>query len=113
LRVRIETGPFPQFPQVVRINTIELFCTKGVGNALGLAPQDTDPSIEIQVSRDGGQTWSNPRPVKVGRQSILTGRVRSSIWGQADVQGVRWRFSETAIVPFMFMTADMIAEPLR
>ena len=113
LRVRIETGPIGQFPQVVRINTIELYCTKGAGNSLGAVPQETDPMIEIQVSRDGGETWGNPRPIKIGRQALADQRVRSSIWGQANVQGVRWRFSEVAGVPFMFMTADMKADVLQ
>lgn len=113
LRIRIETGPFGQFPQIVRINTIELLCTKGVGIATGVVPQQTDPSVDIQISRDCGQTWSNPRPVKIGKQSLTNMRVRSSIWGQADVQGVRWRFSESAAVPFLFMGADMNADVLR
>jgi hypothetical protein len=113
LRMRIETGPFGQFPQVVRINSIELFCTKGVGIATGAVPQQTDPSIDIQISRDGGETWSNPRAIKIGRQALTNTRVRSSIWGQAEVQGVRWRFSESAGVPFLFMTADMNADVLR
>jgi hypothetical protein len=113
LRIRIETGPFGQFPQQVRINTIELLCTKGVGIATGIDPQQTEPAIEIQISRDGGQSWSNPRPVKIGRQALTDLRVRSSIWGQAEVQGVRWRFSEASAVPFLFMTADMLADALR
>lgn len=113
LRMRIETGPLGAFPQAVRINGIELYLTKGVGIATGSDPVQTDPDVEISVSRDGGNTWSNGRPVKIGRQALTAGRVRSSIWGQADVQGVRWRFDESSNVPFGFMGADMQSDTLR
>jgi len=113
LRIELETGPLGQFPQAVRINTLELYCTKGTGLATGEEPQETDPAIDISISRDGGQTWSNPRIVKVGRQALTDKRVRSSIWGQAEVQGVRWRLRESARVPFLFMSADMIADVLK
>lgn len=112
-RMRIETGPLGAFPQAVRVNGIELYLTKGVGIATGADPVQTDPDVEISISRDGGQTWSNPRVVKVGRQSLTAGRVRSAIWGQADVQGVRWRFDESSNVPFGFMGADMQQDVLR
>jgi hypothetical protein len=113
LRMRIETGPLGAFPQAVRINSIELYLTKGVGIATGSDPVQTDPDIEISISRDGGNIWSNPRSVKIGRQAITAGRVRASIWGQADVQGVRWRFDESSNVPFCFMGAEMQSDVLR
>lgn len=113
LRMRIETGSLGAFPKALRINSIELYLTKGVGIATGTDPVQTDPDIEISISRNGGQTWSSPRAVKVGRQALTAGRVRSSIWGQADVQGVRWRFDESSNVPFGFMGADMLADALR
>lgn len=113
LRMRIETGPAGAFPSKVRINSIELYLTKGVGDAEGLDPVETDPDVEISMSRDGGNTWLDPRVVKVGRQAITNGRVRSSIWGQADVQGVRWRFDMSSSVPFALMGADMKADILR
>ncbi|RTL52900.1 MAG: hypothetical protein EKK40_07055 [Bradyrhizobiaceae bacterium] len=113
LRMRVETGPQGAFPSVVRVNGIELYLTKGVGVATGSDPVQTDPEIDISISRDGGMTWSNPRSIKVGKQSMTAGRVRSSIWGQADIQGVRWRFDESSNVPFGFMGADMQADQLR
>jgi hypothetical protein len=113
LRMRIQTGPAGAFPAPVRINGIELYLTKGVGSAEGQDPVETDPDIEVSVSRDGGNTWSNPRVIKVGRQAITNGRVRSSIWGQADVQGVQWRFDMSSSVPFALMGADMQVDVLR
>jgi hypothetical protein len=113
LRMRIETGPLGAFPNKIRINAIELYLTKGVGMATGIDPLQTDPDVSISISRDGGQTWSNPRVVKIGRQSLTDGRVRSAIWGQAQNQGVRWRLQESAPLSFGFMGADMLVEQLK
>jgi hypothetical protein len=111
--MRIETGPIGGFPSVLRINGVELYLTTGVGIATGDDPVQTDPDVEISMSRDSGQTWADPRVLKVGRQSLTGGRIRSSIWGQADVKGVRWRFDQSSNVPFGFMGADMQADVLR
>ncbi|QOG23157.1 hypothetical protein [Bradyrhizobium sp. SEMIA] len=82
-------------------------------DATGHDPDETNAEIAISISRNGGQDWSNPRNVRIGRQAITNGRVRSSIWGQAEVQGVRWRFEESAGVDFAFMGADMLGDKLR
>lgn len=113
IRMRVETGPNGAFPQAVRINSIELLLTKGASDATGTDPDETDVEVGISISRDGGQTWSNPRNVKIGRQSLTAGRVRSSIWGQAEVQGVKWRFDESAGVDFAFLGADQLQDVLR
>jgi hypothetical protein len=113
LLIAIETGPMPAFPSPIRVNSIELYLTKGVGKATGADPLETNPDISIAISRDGGQNWSNPRAVKIGRQSLTDQRVRSSIWGQAQNQGVRWRFRESAPLSFAFMGADMQVDQLR
>jgi len=113
LRMRIQTGPAGAFPAAVRINSIELYLTKGAGNAEGLDPVETAPDIEISISRDGGNTWKDPRVVEIGRQALTSGRVRSSIWGLADVQGVQWRFDMSSSVPFALMGADMKVDVLK
>lgn len=113
LRMRIETGPLGAFPQALRVSSIELYLTKGAGNITGSDPDETDPEVGIAMSKNGGQDWMTGRNVKVGRQSLTLGRVRSNIWGTADVQGVRWRFDFSSGVPFGFMGADMKASELR
>jgi len=112
LLIQIETGPMGAFPNKIRINSIELYLTKGVGNATGADPLETDPDISIAISQDGGQNWSHPRNVKIGRQSLTDGRVRASIWGQAQNQGVRWRLRESAPLSFGFMGIDMQVDKL-
>jgi hypothetical protein len=113
LLITLETGPIGAFPNKVRINGIELYLTKGVGVATGADPLETDPDISIAISRDGGQTWSNPRVVKIGRQSLTDQRVRAAIWGQAQNQGVRWRLRESAPLSFAFMGIDMQVDRLQ
>jgi hypothetical protein len=113
LLISIETGPLGAFPNPINIRGIELYLTKGVGKATGADPLETDPDISIEISRNGGQNWSNPRVIKVGRQSLTDQRVRSAIWGQAQNQGVRWRFRESAPLSFAFMGADMQIDPPR
>jgi hypothetical protein len=114
LRMRIETGPLAgAFPSAIRINGIELYLTKGASDALGQSPNETDAMIEISLSRDGGRTYTKPRQLHIGLQALSNRRARSGIWGQADVQGVRWRFDESAGVNFGFMGADMQSDVLR
>jgi hypothetical protein len=113
LRMRIETGPLGAFPRAVRVNSIELYMTKGASIATGHDPDETNAMVEISMSRDGGESWSNPRQVPIGPQSITTRRARASIWGQAEVQGVRWRFDESAGLNFAMMGADMLSDVLR
>jgi len=113
LRMRIETGPIGAFPHIVRINAIEVYMTKGASNALGADPQETNAMIEVSCSRDAGQNWSSPRILYIGRQSTTTQRARGAIWGSAVIEGVRWRFDESAGINFAFMGADMESDTLR
>jgi hypothetical protein len=113
LRMRIETGPLGAFPRVVRINGIELYMTKGASIATGHDPDETNAMVEISMSKNGGQSWSNARQVIIGPQSITTRRARAAIWGSAEIQGVRWRFDESAGLNFGFMGADMLLDVLR
>ena len=113
IRMRIETGPIGAFPHVVRINSIEVYMTKGASNALGANPQETNAMIEVSCSRDAGQNWSSPRILYIGRQSTTTQRARGAIWGSGVIEGVRWRFDESAGINFAFMGADMESDTLR
>lgn len=112
LRMRIETGPMGNFPKPMRVDRVELYMTKGVGIATGDDPDQTDPMIEFSMSPDGGHTWKAPRQVKIGRQSIMTGRVAANNLGVAIPQGVRLRFDMADAVPSGIMGGDMISSVL-
>ena len=113
LRMRVETGPLGAFPRTVRINEINVYMTKGASIATGHDPDETNAQIEISCSRNSGQTWSNARQVSIGPQAIMAYRARASIWGSANIEGVRWRFDESAGLNFAFMGADMETDVLR
>lgn len=113
LRMRIETGPIGGFPKPLRVLGLELYLTKGVGIATGNDPVQTEPEIEVAMSPDGGNRWSNSRVLKVGRQAVMNGRVRAHNFGHGGVQGISWRIDCSADVPIGFMGADMNAVPLR
>lgn len=54
------------FPARGRINAIYLDAAAGVGLNTD-APQDKDPVIIFDYSKDGGETWSVPRNIALGR----------------------------------------------
>jgi hypothetical protein len=113
LRMRVETGPIGNFPYPLRVERVELYLTKGVGNAEGDDPEQTDPDIEVSLSKDGGGVWGIPRVVKLGRQAVRSGRVAVNNLGVAHPQGVRLRFDISSAVPFGLMGGDMQASSLR
>lgn len=112
LRMMVETGPMGNFPKPMRVDRVELYCTKGTGIAAGEDPNQTDPTVEISISPDGGHTWRKPRQIKMGRQSIMTGRVAANNLGHCIAQGVRLRFDMADAVPSGIMGGDMIASVL-
>jgi hypothetical protein len=63
LRLRIESGPVLDFPGGTVVGRADFYFTTGVGVATGTDPIQTDPSVEISWSDDGGVTWANP-PVR-------------------------------------------------
>ena len=113
LRMRIETGPMGNFPNPVQVDRVELYVTLGVGIAAGHDPDQTDPSCEISVSRDGGYSWPVPRIVKLGRQSVMTGRVAANSFGHCIPQGARLRIDIADAVPVGVMGGDLISTVLQ
>lgn len=107
LKYWIETGPQKDFPMRMRINRVHVFATVGSGVATGLDPIQTDPTIEIECSLDGGLTWSIPRQRALGRQAVGRQSVNANNFGHASGQGVRWRFSVADPVDVSIMGAAM------
>jgi hypothetical protein len=107
LKYWIETGPQKDFPMRMRINRVHVFATVGSGVATGLDPIQTDPTLEIECSLDGGLTWSIPRQRALGRQAVGRQSVNANNFGHASGQGVRWRFSVSDPVDVSIMGAAM------
>lgn len=92
LRLRIESGPLVDFPSGTTVGRADFYFVTGVGQAEGLDPIATDPSVEISWSDDGGLTWSNPVLRKLGRQAAPQQLISLvACTGRTTWIGRRWR----------------------
>lgn len=88
------TQPFQNNMQPFTVPRLELTIESGVGNA-----DEEEPMIRMEISRDGGKTWSNERPRKMGRVGEYN---RRAVWrrnGRTERFDV-YRFTTTAPVKF-------------
>ena len=80
------------------VSKLELLMQTGVGTATG---QGTNPSIVLRVSRDGGRTWGNEHPCRIGAQGEywrraiwrMLGRARSFAFEFVGSDPVSYRIS--------------------
>jgi len=113
LRYSLETAPQRKFPSRMRINRVFVYATVGAGIATGADPIETDPTIEIEVSGDGGLTWCIPRQCKIGRQAIGRQSIAANNFGHATGQGFRVRLSVADPVDVSIMGAAAEVRELR
>jgi hypothetical protein len=107
LRLRIESGPVQSFPGGEVVGRADFYFATGVGIAIGLDPQQTDPDVEISWSDNGGITWSNPILRKLGRQSKPEQLISLvACTGRTSWNGRRWRLdiSNPVYASFMYAT---------
>lgn len=110
LVMRIESAPISKFPNRGKIARIDLDITVGRGISTGTDPNQTDPTIEISVSRDGGVNWDPPRLVKIGQQAIADRRVYATRFGLSTGQGARVRIDVSDDVDVAVMGGEMLNE---
>lgn len=107
LRVRIESGPVVKFPAGQPVGRADFYFVTGVGIAGGHDPDQTDPTVGISWSDDGGLTWSNPLLRKLGRQSETLQLVSLvGCTGRSGWHGRRWRvdISDAVYVSLLYAT---------
>ncbi len=102
--------PVEKFPARIRVASAWFDFAMGVGDASGVDPIATDPTVEISWSDDGGQTFSTPRQRKLGRQSTGLTRIRINQCGKTGSQGRIWRVTMSDPVHFGLMGGQMSAE---
>ena len=105
LRWRMESGPVMNFPYGTVVGRADFNFITGVGRADGSDPDQTDPTVEISWSDDGGQNWSGPAQRKLGKQSepdALISLVAET--GRSSWLGRRWRMdiSDAVYAGFLF-----------
>ena len=89
----MESGPAKDFPRNQRISRADFDFTPGVGVSTGDDPIQTDPSVLIEVSRDGGKTWPVSWVRKLGKQGKNQREVFVTNAGISGDEGARWRWT--------------------
>ncbi|MBA2690069.1 MAG: hypothetical protein H0U63_04635 [Burkholderiales bacterium] len=102
--------PVHDFPQRARGISAFFDFAVGVGDASGVDPIATDPSVEISYSTDGGQTFSIPRIRKLGPQSLGKTRVRVNQIKASGAQGYIWKIVMSDPAHFGLMAGKMVGE---
>jgi hypothetical protein len=112
LRLRIESGPVMNFPGGIPVGRADFYFTTGIGQATGIDPIQTDPTVAISWSDDGGLTWSNQIIRKLGRQSVPQQLISLvSCTGRTTWEGRRWRIDISDPVYAAFLFATMSDNP--
>lgn len=103
LRSRMESQIVTKFPDRTLVSRADFLATMGVGIGTGVDPIETDPSVEITCSRNGGYSWGTPWIRKLGRQGVGDKRLFVTRAGLSTSQGHRWRVDVADPVPFSVM----------
>jgi hypothetical protein len=106
----IESAPAKEFPNRVRVARADFDFTVGVGDVTGTDPIETDPTVMVSWSDDGGATYTNPWNRKLGQQSEFQHRITTFNTGLSGPMGRRWRVAVSDPVHFGLMGGDMAAE---
>lgn len=103
--------PVHAFPKLLTFNALFIDCQQGVGTGQGDA-QDIDPELMLEVSRDGGATFTTQRTIKLGQQGQNLIRTKTYRLGQAPEDGYTFRLSCSAKVARAFygLMADVESE---
>jgi hypothetical protein len=110
LIVTMESLPAKAFPNRMRVARADFDFTVGVGDITGQDPIETDPTVLLSWSDDGGVTWSTPWFRKLGQQAEYQQRVTVLNTGLSGPMGRRWKIEVSDPVHFASMGGEMIAE---
>lgn len=75
----------------VRFNSLEIGVETGVGSQFG---QGSDPSVSLQVSKDGARTWSDECTVSIGKSGEYQKKVQFRQLGVAEQMTFRIKISD-------------------
>lgn len=104
----IESGPVQKFPNRVTVARADFAFSPGTAVVTGTDPIQTDPTVQISWSHDGGDNWGVPLFRKLGKQKRSETRVTVTRAGLSTAFGHRWRLqvSDPVYVGFMGGTQD-------
>ncbi|MET0651201.1 MAG: hypothetical protein ABWY63_01700 [Hyphomicrobiaceae bacterium] len=114
LRWMIESAPLKEFPANIRIPSIDIDMTVGLGQMGTPAPFQTDPVVMVSWSHNGGAHWSNPLARSMGSEGRYATKVSVRNIGRSTHQGVMFRLEVTDPVWIQLTSAiSMRTQPSR
>lgn len=105
---RLFRSGFPLNSGGVTVNNVQL--RSNVGQTPFLTGDYTDPSVEMRLSRDAGQTWGNWRATSLGVQGQYRKKVQWRACGMASQPGLLAEFRVTDPIPFR-ASSVLVNEP--
>jgi hypothetical protein len=113
LVMQIITPPVHAFPYRGRINTLYIDAASGAGINT-TAAQDLDPVMLIDWSKDGGESWSAPEQVSLGRLGQNATRLRPiRRLGTFGEKGIVFRFRISAALKKLVIDAKIDFDQLQ
>jgi hypothetical protein len=106
-------GVLKDFPARMRVPALHFDFTVGQGRESGLDPIESDPTVALSWSHDGGASWSNPLFRRLGRQGNFERQVRIDNLGRSTPHGTRVRWEVSDPVPLQFRGASAVSLTVR
>lgn len=103
LVAEIWSSPKHSFPWREAFPRADFFFRSGVGISTGQDPIETDPSVRISWSNDGGVTFSNPVRRTLGEQGKYKDVISVRRTGRAGRQGRIWKLQVSDPVSCVFL----------
>jgi hypothetical protein len=111
MRWRVESGPLKEFPANVRLPSIDIDMTVGVGTINRPAPYETAPVVMVSWSHNGGANWSNPVARSMGEEGRFSTKITVNGLGRSTSQGTRIRLD--VVDPVLVSLQSAIATRAR
>jgi hypothetical protein len=110
-RWRVESAPMKEFPANVRLPSIDIDMTVGVGIINRPSPYETAPVVMVSWSHNGGANWSNPIARSMGEEGRYSTKVTVNGLGRSTSQGTRIRLD--VVDPVLVSLQSAIATRAR
>lgn len=106
----LQSGVSAIFPNALHIPRAEFDITAAIGKAAGEDPIETDPTVLISWSNDGGYSFGNPVQRKIGKQGDSGRRVTVFGLGLSGPKGKVFRLAVSDPVHVAVMGGDIAAD---
>ena len=91
MRWKVESAPLKEFPANLRIPSIDIDMTVGLGEITKPSPYQTDPVVMVSWSHNGGANWSNPVARSMGKEGRYSTKITVNNLGRSTHHGTMFR----------------------